>query len=101
MPSQPPTPESGHPYATYRQLTDQLETATTTLLAIGGLVDEWRGLELDAVEANRRVQRASIELTALLRIPHEREGAWEAAHVGALETELTAIAAILRGGDAL
>jgi hypothetical protein len=48
-----------------------------------------------------RLNRAADELSALLRIPHQREGAWEAQHVGALESELTAILAVLRGGDEL
>jgi hypothetical protein len=48
-----------------------------------------------------RVDRAAAELSALLRIPYEREGAWEAQHVSALATELSAILAILQGGDAL
>jgi hypothetical protein len=94
-------PDPAQPYPTYTQLRDQLETATSTLLAIGGLVDEWRadGLDLDAAEANRRVRRAAVLLSELLDLPATRPDCWEAAPVESLRDPLSEILTVLQGGE--
>ena len=56
-----------------------------------------RRVDAGGITTDARIDQATETLRALLRLPEERPGAWEAGHVEALEDELRAVLALLDG----
>jgi hypothetical protein len=103
MDSQPERPDAGHPYPTYADLQTELAWHREQLNAVrAGLpaievglrtirqqLEEGGALDLNVVEANKRVRKAAIAVGRLLDSPQ----------CGATLDELTAVLGILQGED--